>query len=718
MSRLHEGKKLVAGLVPALFLLGALFLVGPGRGLFERSLVPAGGGAPRSTRYAERPKPREGPAPPTISSHSRVEADSEVSKTSAEKSDCASAVEGVVRDGWRNPVGRYLLIVTHGQLRTGRSLADYLSNNPPNQMVIPVSNPEGRFRISSLGPGLWSFMAWSKRFGLSKAETVTIPSERQKPLELVLPGKGRIVGRVVDAQGRGVCAELFVQAVPELGGFDNADWPEKGVMTSSDGTFSIAASSGTVYMYAKASDGSLSDVLASKLGDGEVQEGVQLKLYPGTELTVTVVENTSRLLSGMPVVVDDVDSRFTQRATTGANGRALMSGVPRGTAYVRVLDQWSQVGKGDLYQSGSRSLASERIEVEGGAAEEITVVIDARSAITVIGSLVSSVESPEGALVRLGRGRAGLGPPVAADESGVFKTSVSSPGDYSVYVSFPSGFYFRQPVVIPDAPTARIDLVAERGTVAGVLYCPNGYASLGGEVTATALPSGMSYSAAVDVAGKYVLDLPEGIYSLSAFASVGDGWLVCSEEYVVCLDSSSGVEQVDFELVQGGELSGVVRRASDAATVRGAVVLVYEGGRVSRLSFTDGTGSFRFLAVRPGPKEVGIWHDELGLAEFVEVVVEPGVVAGADIELVEGRSVGVQITPSSRSDDVSVHVEHAAGGRRRPLRVHDGVHDFGVLPFGGYELRASCESWLETRPLAVTRDGGDPLLVEFALPRR
>jgi protocatechuate 3,4-dioxygenase beta subunit len=214
------------------------------------------------------------------------------------------------------------------------------------------------------------------------------------------------------------------------------------------------------------------------------------------------------------------------------------------------------------------------------------------------------------------------------------------PGDYAIFTYAP-GLAPSVPTPVTVAEGEIVDTmvdVAVPGAVAGQVLTAAGEPVEGISVRATASGgrvSGVSLSGTTDAGGRYRIEgLTPGQVTLSISARAR-GYAVPPPQDTLVVPLGT-IENQDFELLVGGEVSGIVRRRDGKPLTGSYRVYLLIGATRPLVAYPSGEGTFRIEHVHPGTYDVSLYRrdgDRQLLATHERIIVPDGVTV-EDIEFV------------------------------------------------------------------------------------
>jgi large repetitive protein len=610
--------------------------------------------------------------------------------------------------------------------------------------LLRATGADGSFTLGGLRAGeSYDLVVLGPDGTGTRREGVAAPSE---DVDIVVPGPGRIAGRVIDAQSLSPIADFQVDFGPDRssgrGGFGPGGRPGAGggrmarvirafagganagpqAVHSEDGAFALEdVPAGTWEVVAQAKGYQSARVGGVAVDEGGTREGVEIRLNPGHAIRGRVLDGAG----GVPIL----DASVTlQRA--GGGGRALAQLMGESDARTDGEGRFAIEGLAPgsytvVAQHPDYADATAVVDVKDGpAAAELRMVPGG----TVGGVVLSSANTPlAGAAVSLasggrggGFGRGGFGgfaggDTTVTDESGRFRFRHVTAGRYTVTASLrghgttPADVVLqvgesRENLVLSLASGTRIRGVVSglpaglRGSVRVFASGPDGYAAAGG--------------AAAD--GSFELTgAPAGPIDLRATAGdPASGLRSARAQIEIAEGEDEALAQIVFE--SGFSLSGTVTRNGQA--VEGANVSASLGGGGPFTSArTNASGAYRLEGLTAGTYNVSV--SQGGAPRLQSITIEGD--ATLDLVIPFARLAGVVLDGATHQPLADVVVQAttsaAARGPRTASTDSNGRFSLEDLEASAYTLVARKAGYqLVSREVTATEGGGEELLLELA----
>ncbi|MDB4941416.1 MAG: hypothetical protein JWP97_950 [Labilithrix sp.] len=370
-----------------------------------------------------------------------------------------------------------------------------------------VSGRDGTFAAKPIPPGRVRALVRHPQYVEAMSEVVTLASEKEANVVVVLLRGGTLEGKVVDARGRGVSGAR-VTALASRGSL------ERQTRAGTDGSFAFAALPEDVTL------------LVSREEDtGQAAARLEVRVPEAGRRSVEITLPEAR--PPLPVKVS------TERGAAIGNAQVSAVSLDPGEA-LRVTVFTSDRGEAELANARGLSLRVE-VRAPGRAAKVVTTTPDTASlaveleaAESVTGEVVANRrESIEDADVSL---QTELGTRHArTDKDGVFRMSDVAAGPARLRVRAKGRAPVTRDVVIERRGGRANELprleLAEEGVVSGTVLDGRGNPVAGARVAKDAVPTYLPVQgqptgmATTDGRGRFVLgELPEGAVTLEAYS--------------------------------------------------------------------------------------------------------------------------------------------------------------------------------------------------------
>ena len=551
------------------------------------------------------------------------------------------------------------------------------------------TGPDGTFAIAGLHAGESYDLVVLGPDGVgARREGVQAPAA---DVEVVVPGPGRITGRVVDAQSLAPVADFQIDFGPDRssgrGGFAGGagravgravramlGGPAGGAQPvySDDGTFVLEdVPPGTWEVVAQSKGYQTARVGGVTVDEGGTREAVEVRLSQGNAIRGHVLDATT----GTPVL----DASVTlQRAGGGGRALALLMGESDARTDADggfVIDGAGPGSYTVVAQHPDYAQGTALVEVKEGAARADLRLVPGG----VLGGVVLSETSTPlpGAAVSLGsgggfgRGGGMAGPggqSTMTDDAGHFRFTHVTAGRYTLAASLrghqaaPADVLLqpgesRDNVVLSLAAGTRI-----RGVVSGLP------AALRGNVGVSASgPDGYFASARAGADGAFELTgAPAGPVNLRATAGDFGGTMRSATAQVDVAEGQSDVQaQIVFE--DGLALGGTVTRSGQPVGDATVTAALAGSGRMAS-AHTTGAGAYRLEGLSPGSYSVGVMPSGGGAPQRQSIDLSDD--ATLDFAIPVASVVGAVVEAGTKQPIADAYVQASAkeGGGTAPGR--------------------------------------------------
>ena len=603
---------------------------------------------------------------------------------------------------------------------------------------------DGAFSLAGLRAGeTYDLVVLGPDGTATRREGVAAPSE---DVDIVVPGPGRISGRVIDAQTLSPIPDFQVDFGPDRssgrGGFGPGGRAGAGRVTvrairaftdaanagpqavhSDDGAFALDdVPAGTWEVVAQAKGYQGARVGGVSVEEGGARDGVEVRLTPGNAIRGRVLDGAG----GIPVL----DASVTlQRA--GGGGRALAQLMGESDARTDGDGRFAIEGLAPgsytvVAQHPDYAEATALVDVKDGpASAELRMVPGG----LVGGVVLSTANAPvAGAAVSLssggggGFGRGGFaslagGDSTVTDDSGRFRFRHVTAGRYTVSASM-RGHGTTPADVVLQAGESRDNLVLSlasgtriRGAVTGLP------AALRGNVRVFASgPDGYGAATTTAADGSFeVTGAPVGAVNLRAMAGDPTSTRSASSQVEIVEGEEEAQVQIVFE--SGFSLSGTVTR--NGQPVDGASVSASLGGGSFDSARTSPSGTYRIEGLTAGTYTVtASLGGGFGGAPRTQSIAIDGD-ATLDLVIPFARLGGVVLDGTTHQPLADVVVQAttptAARGPRTASTDSNGHFSLEDLEASPYTLVSRKTGYqLDTREVTPAESGGDDLVVELA----
>lgn len=576
--------------------------------------------------------------------------------------DVGTAIEGVVRDFQRRPVGG-------AQVKAHQNNIDHRRPHEP-EVRTALTETDGTFRIAGLRAEPVDLVVEAK--GYERFEMAAVRPQAGGLIEVQLGEGARLVGRVLDVDGQGVANAYIWLRLDRNPSFSRTAWspdaPRHNATTDSEGRFQFEALGAGPWTVDIAGEQLAEDVDAIRLGPGEERQ-IELRLRAHARLAGVVTDPYGEPVAGAEVLVQPRDPAGQVTGThhgarTDAGGAYDAYRVPSGPARIVARHPDYRDGVSEVVIEGGTNVVD--LKLQPGWEISGTVSTAAGSPVALARVEAHPIEPPL-SLDELADAQRQVLPMLqleaVTDEDGTYRIGGLDDGRYELrahadgYARSASG---RLPVRVEGGSVAGIDFVLHRGiTLRGVVTGRPSEALAGISVKAAQerLLGGMTTP---DLEGRFQLDaLGPGRWTVSA--EEGDGRRV---ERSVTLETGPGEAFVELNFEPGFTLTGEIR--SQGRPFAGGEVYVVEGTRrygPARTARIDQQGRFRIEGLATGSFKVMLAEPN-GVTHYRRIEIQgdqnvlfdlnpPAVLAGTVIDaatrepLADANLVAIAVDPEA-----------------------------------------------------------------------
>ena len=364
---------------------------------------------------------------------------------------------------------------------------------------LRVRGEDAVFAIEDLEAGPWELEARGESARLRTPLQVTLPQAPGEELLVELEATARVEGRVVDADGAPVEGATVEPAS------STPQWQRELVRSpltatadsGEDGAFVYEALAGTLSLTARAEGFGPSAPLELTLVEGQVLDGVELRMSRGGVLRGLVLDEDGEPVSGRLVTANKMPQMESRAVTTAMDGTFQMDAMEPGTWQVVAIDAGGMGGS--TTASGEPDLAGllqglemNQATIREGEETYIELGRPKDDPVRVFGRVTMGDEPFGGALVSFFPEGERLYERLeicTVGEDGRYEVELSGGGDYVVNVQrVPGGIGQQQTVelarAIPrDVEEWRLDLELPLGRIVGRVLRSNGRPAAGERVT-------------------------------------------------------------------------------------------------------------------------------------------------------------------------------------------------------------------------------------------
>jgi hypothetical protein len=646
-------------------------------------------------------------------------------------------VGGGVVDGAGEPVSAF-------RVRAERAGSQWYMP-PSEEREEEFESEDGRFLLSNLRAGDWTFTAEGEGYAASAKAPLSLPSEEE--LTFVLYRPVRLVGEVHDPDGRPVAGAEVSKELEVVEVFQaqqgRGDWPT--ARSDETGRFALedlAPGAGSVV--AKLDGFAPSAAVGYELSEGEESSELVLTLRRGGTISGEVFGDDGKPAAGCLLILQMPTLQERRIINAGSDGTFDERGLTPGTWQVQAFPGVESLrGEGGETLDQATLLAALKmtaVELADEVEEHVVLgeppakPVQVHGRVTLAGepvgeSVISFVPTSGGGMEYLRI--------ESLDADARYALQLDAPGDYLVTIQSTSDIgrqntiEFRRSV--PETGDFELDFEMPLGRISGRVRGPDGepvpHARVtlnieGGLVFGTVL-GGQFNEASTDENGDYELPyLRPGRYSVAAGGAFLAGFLGDREGLgravqTVEVGEGQSVRGVDFQLEDPGSIHGTVRDAGGALVENAAIFVRDEAGHLLELfsvAQTNASGTFEYLGLAPGDYTVVARTSALASPAAVPVRVRAGESSEVTVAVDAGTLLLVTLVDKSGADVPSrVSVLDAEGREMNGMLglaeimerygggVGSSVQRVGPLPPGSYRVRAFAEDGRSTeRPVTLS----------------
>jgi Carboxypeptidase regulatory-like domain len=612
---------------------------------------------------------------------------------------------------------------------------------PPSETESEeFEDPEGRFVLTDLSSGKWTFTVEAK--GLARSEEVALELPTDSEQEFVLKLAVLLAGRVVDPSGNPV---VGAEVSKELEGTEvleamqgRGDWPT--ALSDGEGNFQLEGlAPGIGSIVAKLDGWAPSAAFPYELTEGQAARDVVLTLRRGGTISGEVFDASGKPANGCLVIVQMPTMEERRMTNADSRGRFEEAGLKPGSwqvqAFPGIASMEAEDGKAMDQMTLIKALKMTTVELADEAEEHVILGAPPADPVRVFGRVSLSGEPLSEALVSfLQGGGAGLESLKIANtkSDGRYEVQLDEPGEYLVTVQtigagnsmgMQNSIEFRR--TIPKAKEHELDFAMPLGRITGSVVGPNRKPLADARVTLTmqsgqvfgTMMGGQYHETKTKSDGTYeILFLRPGEYTLAAGGMLLGGLLGQEpgqgRDVKTVAIAEGATVTVDFQLEAPGSVTGVVRDAAGKPVPEASIFLRDEQGRLLELfSFqtTNASGKFEYDGLAPGEYTVTARTKTLSSSASATVLVRAGESTETTVVVDGGTLLLVALTDTSGADIPSrVSVLDEAGREVNGMlslaelmeRINGGLDDkvqrVGPLPAGTYEVRAFADDGRST----------------------
>jgi len=439
-----------------------------------------------------------------------------------------------------------------------------LSREGMYNVTVGSTNSSGKVFFANLSVGNYIVQA-SARGYVYNSTTISVGSGETSEVELVLVPKGGVTGTVRDS----------VTNIPLAGAeVVLSNGLTVSTLTDENGKYCFTDVTPGVYTLTVSKEGYITDTATVNVKAGE-NSSVDILLEPFGAIAGRVVNLTGCGVHNAEVILNRDDALCTKLTNTSSDGSFLFTNVVPGRYTLQVLAEG--------YESKTVS-----VKVESGRTSHLNISLAMMP--VVAGKVISNTGFPiSGALVTIyGKDRVvGAG---YTNSDGSYRVVLRDWGYFIVKASA-CGYIENTTIVSAHLnEVITLDLILTQfGFVNGTVED-----AISGLPIANATVYIGKFSTLTDENGRYSLYLMPGEYTAKALAR---GYVLDSSRVEIV---SGETTYVNFSLIPGGRITGVVRDALSGQPIKGALVELLQNGAVKLITETNSTGGYLLEEIKPG----------------------------------------------------------------------------------------------------------------------
>lgn len=597
------------------------------------------------------------------------------------------AIAGVVFDSEGLPASEF-------HVRAERSSESLIASFGTEVIQRSFESEEGEFQLWGLREGPWSVIVVAPEHAPSEALEVHLPrATEDEALEIYLGPELSVSGQVLFPDGtraKGAKVGDSSHALERMSKVFHSV-AEDNSISDAQGSFRIGGlREGRLSLVATLEGYAESTTVEVDLKPGVPIEDLVLRLRSGARVTGEVYDDQGGPAVGDAVIAQIPGSLDMLQTSSDPEGRFVFEDMIPGKWQIVALPNEDQVAELIDEADGGvgRLLTGMRIQVvdlEEGDEKHVLLGEPLPDPVKVFGRITIDEKAVPGVVVSF-ISRGGHDASVrfgSADAAGHYELALPSAGPYVMLVQrmgqvmAETSLEYR--VEIPEVEEYEYDVAIPLGVISGQVFGPDGEVLANARVSLVGQGNGEQTfwggqftETSTSAEGRYEIEWLRGGKYLVTAGGLQFGGLLGEpspwgrgEGREVSVGDGEHQDGVDFRLVRGGKIRGVVRDDL-GIPVPDAAIYVYDerGQPVERLSFerTDSSGMYEVRSLAPGEYSV-LARTETQAGEPSErVLVESEKSSALDVQVVGGTLLEVEVVgPDREPVEADVRVLDADG---------------------------------------------------------